>query len=289
MRKRMPLLFVLLALVSASTVSSAQVDREAEKKEEINKSYDLASGTQVEIRSINGPVKVETWNQSRAEIRITKSSRHGEEEIQKLDVIVDYSGNRLVIATRKLDEHGEARVKVQVDAKLPRQIALNVSGVNGSVEIGAIEGRVGADGINGKFSLEGAGELDVNGINGSVEAGPVDESVKIDGVNGKIAIKETKELDVSGVNGSIQATFDTLGARGIGIDGVNGTIKLGLPEGLNARIDVTNLQQGSVRSALPLKAISQTDPREFHAQLGDGGTPIRIDGVNGNIYLEKRQ
>lgn len=283
-----PLLIALAAIALAASVPAAQGDeKQGDEKEEISRSIDLGPGGRVEIRSINGPVKVETWNQARAEIRVTKSSRYGVEELQKLQVSIEQSGNRLVVSTRKTDENGDARVKVQVEAKLPRQIALDISGVNGSVGIGAIEGRVEVDGVNGRFSLEAAAELNVDGINGSLDVGPVGGAVEIDGVNGPIAIKEARELNVSGVNGAIQATFNNLGAGGVEIEGVNGTIKLGLPDGADAKIDVTNLRSGSVRSTLPLSAISQTDPREFHAMLGSGGTPIRIDGVNGNIYLEK--
>lgn len=277
------LLITLAAIALAASVPAAQVD----EKEEISRSYDLGPGARVKIKDINGPVKVETWNQLRAEILVTKSSRYGSEELQKVQVDIEHTGDQLVISSRKVDENGDARVKVQVEARLPRQIALDVEGVNGSVSIGAIEGGVGAEGINGRFALESANELKADGINGSVDVGPVSGAVYIDGVNGKIAIKEAKELTVSGVNGAIQVTFDTLGARGVEIEGVNGTIKLGLPEATSAKIDVTNLQSGSVRSSLTLSAINQADPREFHAMLGSGSTPIRIDGINGNIYLER--
>ena len=46
-------------------------------QEEINQSFELNQGASVKINSINGSVKVETWDQAKAEIHIVKRTNEG--------------------------------------------------------------------------------------------------------------------------------------------------------------------------------------------------------------------
>jgi hypothetical protein len=285
--KRLAVLAMLVLVLGPQAAAQRGREGRESSSDEINKTYELGVGARVTVKGINGPVKLETWNEQRAEIRIIKSSEYGPEELQRLEVRIDHTADSLTISTEKDSDNNNVRVRVSVEAKLPRKIALRVAGVNGRCEIGPIEGAADIDGINGRFSLGGASEVKIDGINGATDLGAVDGLVDIDGINGSIQIKQARELKIDGVNGSIQAAFAILGDKGVDIEGVNGTIRLALPDGASARIDITNIQQGDVVSKLPLSAISQPDRREFHAQLGAGATPIRIDGINGSIHLEK--
>jgi hypothetical protein len=222
-------------------------------KEEINQSFDLGQGAQVRINSINGTVKVETWDQPKAEIHIVKSTNEGPDELKRVDVIIDHSAGRLEIRTRHDESDNSPQVNVKVEVKLPRQMDLSISGVNGATDVGPITGKFRASGINGHV---------------------------------KVA-ESSEELSLDGINGGVTASLATLGSNGIRASGINGQIQIEIPEDTNATIDVTG-QNGSFNSDLPLTMVGEVMRNQTHAQIGSGGTPIRMDGINGGIRLRKR-
>jgi len=223
-------------------------------EEEINQSFALSNGSQVKIDSINGTVKVETWDQAKADIHIIKRTSRGPEELKRLDVIIDHTANSLEIRTRKPNDDDDVHVNVTVEVKLPRQMSLNVGSINGGTDIGPVDGVVSAHSINGRL---------------------------------KIA-QSTEELNIDSINGSVNASLTSLGANGIRMSSINGTITIGLPENANATIDVTN-HNGGFNTDLPVSFVGEMRRNQTHAQLGSGGAPIRMSNVNGGINLKKSQ
>src|SRR5579871_4108598 len=155
-------------VLSASFAKGSAVRNDGySDQEEINQSFSLSQGSKVRINSINGSVKVETWDQPTADIHIVKRTSYGAEELKRLNVIIDHTANSLDIRTRKDNEDDNVQVNVTVEVKLPRQMDLSVSGVNGKTDIGSVEGVVSAHGINGHLTIQqSSDELSVDGING---------------------------------------------------------------------------------------------------------------------------
>lgn len=242
--------FVAALLAPAGPAASAAAT--ISDREEINESYDLSMGSRVRISGINGSVHIETWNQPKADIHIVKTARDGAEDLKRVEVIIDHSSDRLDIRTRKDDDDEDVNVTVRLDVKLPRQMNLRVSGVNGPTDIGAVEGPVEVNGINGRVRIDQASD----------------------------------QLTVSGVNGSVQAMLANVSSPGIKVSGVNGSVVLGLPDSLNADIDVTG-HNGGVDTEMPVSVRGLQRRHEFHGQVGSGGTPINISGVNGSIRFRK--
>ncbi|HZS44080.1 MAG TPA: hypothetical protein VFC63_03190 [Blastocatellia bacterium] len=223
-------------------------------EEEINQSFALSNGSQVRIHTINGTVKVDTWDQAKADIHIVKRTNRGPEELKRLDVIIDHSSDSLEIRTNKQNDDDDIQVNVTVEVKLPRQMSLNVGGINGKTDIGPVNGVVSAHGINGHVSIA----------------------------------QSSEELSIDGINGSVTASLTSLGSNGIRMSGINGSITIGIPEDANATIDVTG-HNGGFNSDLPLSFIGEMRRNQTHAQLGSGGSPIRMSGINGGIHLKKSQ
>jgi DUF4097 and DUF4098 domain-containing protein YvlB len=143
--------------------------------------------------------------------------------------------------------------KEEVTIKAPRQIALSIRGVNGRVTSGDVDG-----------------SLEVRGINGLVELGAVSETTQISGVNGPISVG-LRHLD----------------GRGARISGVNGWIELKLGSGLNAELTARGMN-GNVRSEISEVTINRDEHwSRYSARIGEGGAPIELSGINGNVKLTK--
>ncbi|HXG95103.1 MAG TPA: hypothetical protein VNN73_22375 [Blastocatellia bacterium] len=228
-------------------------DSEFTQRDEINQRYELAPGAAVEVRGINGTVDIETHSGSTAEVNIVRLARD-REDLNYRKIIIEQTPNRLVVRGEKENQSWDRRqVKQRVILRLPRQVDLNVSGVNGRATVGEIDGPVRLSGINGK-----------------VEVG-----------------QAVGYSEISGINGKVSVTISQLSERGIRVSGVNGGVELRFRDDVNADLEATGIN-GNVNMDVAEVVIEGKFSRQnFRARIGAGGTPIRVSGVNGSVKLTR--
>ena len=260
MKKKLFVLFLVaivsLALAAQAFSSNAQKhygeERDFTERDEINQTYELSPGARVEVRGINGTVDIETASVSTAEVHIIRSAR-SREELNYRKIIVEHSANSLVIRSEKENERGDHNVRQRVILRLPREVDLSVSGVNGRTNVGEIDGPV-----------------KLSGINGAVEVG-----------------QAVGHSDISGINGRVRINIARLSDRGINVSGINGGVELRFSEDLNADLDVSGIN-GSVNTDVAnVTVVGKFSRQNFRAKIGAGGTPITVKGVNGAVRLSR--
>ena len=238
-----------------STHSSSEGD-DLQEKDEFRQSYQLSAGAKVEVRGINGAVDIETGPGSTAEVYIVRSARN-REDLEFRKVIVEQTATSLVIRgenDRERSNFGRNRdVRQRVTLRLPRAVDLGVSGVNGRVDVGEIDG-----------------------------------PVRLSGINGRVEVAQAMGYsDISGINGRVKITITQLGARGIHVSGINGGVELSFSEELNADLDVTGINGGVNTDVANVTVFGKVDRQNFHAKIGAGGSPIKVSGVNGHVKLSR--
>ena len=266
--KRLIFFVALVALAGIAGVIARSASTRAEIRElvsheqgearaEIREKYELAPGAQVELTGLNGAVRIETSDTRTAEVYIERTAS-SEEALNRRRINIDASANRLSIKGEKR-HHGffsrflgsEAHEKVTL--KLPRQISLYTKGVNGSLNVGSIDGSVEVAGVNGRVEIaSAAGTASFAGINGNVLVG-------------------LKRLDQDGVT----------------LKGINGNIELQLPADVNASLEAKGMN-GRVVSEVSWVSVDEPKHGYYSAKIGNGGSPITAKGINGNIRLTQR-
>ena len=238
-----------------SSSPSAQPGTEA--RDEIRKSYELSPGAEVEVRGINGAVTIETSDSKTAEVYIVRTAKD-QESLDKRRIVIDNTATSLTIHGEKgdvgfLDHLFGSNPSEKVTLKLPRQVQLATRGVNGSVTVGELDG-----------------------------------SITVSGVNGRVEVAQaTGSADFHGVNGNIAIALKQLQKEGVKISGVNGNIELRIAEGLNADLE-THGMNGNVRSEVSEIIVNKSEHgNKYSAQIGSGGNPITVSGVNGNVRLTR--
>jgi hypothetical protein len=240
---------------TTNTRSDSNDDNDFQEKDEFRQSYQLAPAAKVEVRGINGTVDIETASGSTAEVNIVRSARN-REDLEYRKVIVEQTATSLVVRSENDRDRNYGRnreVRQRVMLRLPRMVDLGVSGVNGRVGVGEIDG-----------------------------------PVRLSGINGKVDVAQAMGYsDISGINGRVRVTITQLGERGIHVSGVNGGVELLFAEDLNADLDVTGIN-GSVNPAVGnVTILGKLDRQNFHAKIGGGGSPIKVSGVNGHVKLSR--
>lgn len=229
-------------------------DSDLREKDEFHQSYQLAAGARVDVQGINGSVEIETAAGSTAQVNIYRSART-REDLEFRKVIVEQTPTSLVVRGEK-ESNGMGRnrdVRQRVTLSLPRQIDLGVSGVNGRVGVGEIDG-----------------------------------PVKLSGINGKVEVAQAMGFsNISGINGRVKMTITRLGEQGIHVSGINGGVELFFAEDLNADLDVTGINGHVNAEVANVTILGKIDKQNFHAKIGSGGSPIKVNGVNGHVKLSR--
>jgi hypothetical protein len=225
--------------------------------DEIRKTFNLKPGDHVEVAGINGFVEVQTSDSSTAEVFVRRTGDNPN-SLQRRELTIEQTSTGFMVRSRQKfngfwDHLFGKDPREEVTIKAPRQIALSIRGVNGRVTSGDVDG-----------------SLEVKGINGRVEVGAVSDSAQI-----------------SGVNGAISVGLRHLDSKGARFNGINGPIELKLSSGLNADLTAKGMN-GNVRSEIPEVTVNrETQWSRFSARIGDGGAPIELGGINGNVKLTK--
>jgi hypothetical protein len=228
-----------------------------EGREEIRQSYQLTNGANVEVRGINGKVEIETADTTTAEVYILRTASN-QTDLDGSKITITNTPTSLVIQGEQRSGgfwqriwHGE--VKHQVILKVPRQIALTVKGVNGSVKAGEV-----------------TGALQISSINGKVET-----------------TQAVGYSEISGVNGGLTVAIRQLGEKGIRIKGINGRVELRFADHLDADLDARGIN-GRVSADMPDVTVQREPERSnYNARIGAGGAPITLNGVNGSVRLTR--
>ncbi len=223
-------------------------DHDLPETEEINQSYKLSPGASVEVSSINGPVVIETSYTDTAEVHIIRSART-REDLQYHKINISHSPSSLVVSGAR-DDVRDVQVRHRVTLKIPRQVELTAKSVNGTINIGEIDGPVVLKSINGRLELGQA--LD--------------------------------HVELSSINGRVTMTIARLGERGIRMSSINGAIDIHVLDGLNADIDVTQIN-GNVRAEMPNVSLQKVSRSSFRGQIGGGGIPLTMSNINGTITI----
>lgn len=238
-----------------SLSSSAQPG--AEVRDEIRKSYELSSGADVEVTGINGAVTIETSDSKTAEVYIVRTGKD-QDALNNRKIVIDGTATSLTIRGEKgdggfLDHLFGSNPSEKVTLKLPKQVHLTTRGVNGSVTVGELDG-----------------------------------SITVSGVNGRVEVAQaTGSAEFHGINGNISVTLRQLQKEGVRLSGINGNIELRFAEGVNADLE-THGMNGNVRSDVNEIVVNKSEHgNRYSAQIGTGGNPITVSGVNGNVRLTR--
>lgn len=262
-----------LALLVAASSAGAQ-ERSTSSDRDFRWDGPLASGRSVYVRNLNGSVKIERATGARLEVTAVKRWRRGDPADARMEVtrVGSGDGDVLVCAiwrdvTEECDEQGyrtrdqrrsrwdrdnDNDVSIDVTVRVPDGVKVDVSSINGGLDVSGATSLVEAHTVNG-------------GIDARSSGGPVNAST---------------------VNGDIDVRMGAIGSGNLDFSTTNGSINVTVPEGLNADITMRTVN-GSVGSDFPMTVNGRISPRRIAATIGRGGMKIDLTTVNGSIDLRR--
>ena len=257
-----------LAIAAGATPAAAQ-DRRTD--DSFRWTGRAEAGAWLNVRNLNGSVRVEPGSGSEVEVRATKSWRRGDPDDVQLRVTRYGPGDRdvLVCATwgrntecteDRYRSRGDSRdrnrnndVNVAFVITVPRGMHVRANTVNGSIEITGVTGEVRANSVNGSVRAQSSG-------------GPVEARA----VNGNVTARMGR------ITGSEDLTYAS----------VNGNVLVEFSGDLNAELEMSTVN-GGFETNFPLALRGRINPRHIRATIGAGGPHLKLSTVNGNVELRK--
>jgi hypothetical protein len=230
-------------------------------REEIRRKFLLKPQATFRVYAINGPVRVESVDGDTAELVVIRSANR-REDLQYNRIAIKHEPEESRLRVYREDDHKtifsafkkvpEGRQRVVV--RLPKKVEFIGRGVNGGIDLEAVEG-----------------SLDVSGVNGRLRVA-----------------SQTGPVEVNGQNGEIDITFARFTGSPIEMNGINGEITLRFADEVNATV-VARGNNGKVSSDLPgfRTSSDEAGPGHYEARIGVGGAEIKLHGINGDIKLLK--
>ena len=229
----------------------------------------LAAGKTLEIRGINGDIRVTAAKGDETVVHATKRAKKG-----------DVSSVRV-----KVEEHAGG---VTICAIYP--------GGSGDDCASGNKGRKGrsddddrGDDVVVDFTVEVPAKVRFEGgtVNGGIDAQGLRADAEVSTVNGAIVLATTGVGSASTVNGSVRLRIGSAAWDGrLEARTVNGSVTVEMPQPSDLDVEAGTLN-GSISSDFPLTLQGKMSPQRIKGTIGKGGRQLRLETVNGDVQLRR--
>lgn len=246
----------LLALAAAAHAA----DHRGAFSEEFHQTYAITPDGRVDLDNINGAVHISAWDRNEVKVDAVKYA-DSQERLDEARIVVDAGKDHVSIHTQYPDHNHtfgwgshDNPASVEYTLTVPRAARLDeIKLINGSLDITGTKGEVRASCINGR--------LEAQNLSGQSE--------------------------LSTINGSLEAKFDEIPSSSIELKSVNGAVELTIPSDSKAEIEASTVS-GGIENDFGLHVNhGRFVGHDLRGELGNGGTHIRLEDVNGRIEIRR--
>jgi len=250
----------LLSLVTFTSLICLSLQVSAQVDEEIEKIFPVTSQADFSLNNINGAVTIKSWSEDSIKVLVNISAKT---QGSRDDVTINMTQHDQSVTVRS-DYKENSYNQNKQGAKVDYQVWLPADSNLSDIEL-----------INGN--------LIIRDISGKIEAQVVNGSIKASGISGS--------SQISSVNGSVDVLYslNATNVNNIDVETVNGSIKLYLPEHINAAITADTMH-GSINTEFGLEAKKNSFfGHNLRGKIGGGGNLVNLDSVNGSINILKSE
>lgn len=263
------------ALLVGAALSLGACRRDArEAPDAFSWSDELAPGTTVHLRTMNGEVTVRGTAEREAHIQGLKRWRRGRG--RDVRFVMSRDGDDVFVCAiwvRRGGRCGDERY----GPRPPRWLAIfslfrRRTDMSASFEVALPAGvRVDASTVNGRVTVTEAGaDVRAETVNGDIRASTMGGALALTTVNGSIRAR------VASLEKDAQVRLET----------VNGSVQAELPPSVAAEVHLETVN-GQISTDFPVAVRGAASKREVRGTIGDGGPTVELKTVNGSVELRR--
>jgi hypothetical protein len=236
-------------------------------REEFDQTFDLVRGGTVILDNTNGSVTVTAWDRDEVHVYAEKIIRGGnrreaEEAMQRVKIEIT---------------HNDGVLKIRTDApKFGSRFWESLFGDDVSAA------------VNYRIEVPNGLKMDVSTVNGTVEIRGVAGELRASSTNGRIAVTESKgSVDAKTTNGAIDVELlEVVDNPEMSFKTTNGSIAVRLPSNLSAQINASTTN-GSIRTDFPITLSGELSKKRLRGTINSGGGRIDLHTTNGGIQIRE--
>lgn len=224
----------------------------------------IASGKSIEIKGVNGGIRVEAASGREVTVRARKEAERSDPEEVSIEVI-EHEGGVTVCAVYPTPR-GERPNECAPGEGGHMNTKNNDVTVHFTVEVPPGVAFVGRT------------------VNGDIKAVGLQADAEAVTVNGSIELSTRGTASATTVNGSIEAEMGAPASGALEFETVNGGITVTIPAGSGADIHASTVN-GEISTDFPLTVKGKFSQRKLSGTIGKGGADLNLSTVNGDIRL----
>lgn len=238
----------------------------SEVKESFDEVYTIGNTTHLSISTINGAIKITSWENESLFLNVTKRSRYGHDDLDNAELVVSTDGNEFSIMVYNKQPVNNRAIDLVVF--IPQN--MNVSSVlstNGVIHI-----------------VNTSGNMRLSTTNGPINGERIDGIVTASSTNGFINLSTVTSVgDLLTTNGRIRAELFEL-QNDVNIQSTNGDIILYATQTLNATVNIQTTN-GDIFTDESVVSILGSTGNQLNGIIGSAGYALDIITVNGDISI----
>ncbi len=252
-----PRLLALLLLLPALAWAAESTDNEFHWKGRV------APEKTVTIKALNGSIEVNGVEGDEVEVNATKSGAHAEQ--MQVRVIPSDDGLLVCETYRYQDDYSDT------------------CGQGGGSH-GQVHGQ--APHVAYQVRIPRNLQLHASSVNGSVDAEHIGRQADVSSVNGAVRVSTSAWAKASSVNGAVTCSFGKADWSHLKLSSVNGSIHVTLPPDANTDVRFHSVN-GDFNSDFPVTMQGRMTRHSMEGRIGSGGRDLELSTVNGSVELQK--
>jgi DUF4097 and DUF4098 domain-containing protein YvlB len=238
-----------------------------------SKTFQISGRPELRVNVNDGSVTIRTWDRKEIEARVTTVRWKIPSEVQVVD---HQSGDHVELEVhmphRMFTLNFGQRMSIQVELRVPREIASDIRTGDGSIIV---------ENLRGETRLStGDGRIEATSLDGSLDAQTGDGRIVTRGRFDRLMLHTGDGSIEAEINNGSRMTSEWSVRTG------DGHVTLRLPATLSADLDV-HTGDGHIQSDLPVTTSGSPSEHELRGKLNAGGPPLIVRTNDGSIRLER--
>ncbi len=204
------------------------------------RTFNAANLNALTVSNVNGRIEIKGAHTDRVELRAEFFSKR-KSDLERIRIESNTQHGRLTIHVKFPKRHRflffpfsrRSRGRVDLYLTVPKDLATNLTSVNGDLFIENMKAEITAHTVNGDFTLKNTeGSVAIDTVNGDLKADHITACLKFDSVNGDVEIKSLRKgacnaIRLETVNGDFSLALDPNVLKTVKINTVNGDLETG--------------------------------------------------------------
>lgn len=273
----------------------------AEASETIEKRFEVAGPPLLRVSNVSGETDITVGETSEVLVRARKRIRGWSEDrakrlLENVEIRMEQDGSEIRVEPRLfeqergwLDLFRGGRVAVDLDIRVPREVAVEASTVSGDLSITGTRGQHEVRSVSGDVTLDDVqGPVLLRTVSGDVSATAYAGRLEANSTSGDIEIRRSRVRtpDVVTVSGNVDIRSVALPADGGEgrVKTVSGDIEIAIATD-DAEVDYQTVSGDTLVEVPAL--VEKQGRRDRRIVIGKGGPRLRVKSVSGDLRIPR--